>query len=576
MKERQNLLLPGVPRWPADQPVLVLEGVHKAFGAQTVLRDLHLSVPTGQTTVIAGQSGSGKSVLLRLMNGLTFADRGHVRLFGVDLASASERERTQLRKRCTMVFQNYALIDSMTVAQNVAFPLDQNTRMSKPEIERLVRELLEMLELPHAYHAMPSDLSGGMKKRVALARAVITNPEVVLFDEPTTGLDPIMIEFVDNLIIRTQAAYGITSVIISHDMASNRRLADQLAILADQRILCSGTFEDVQRSTLPEVLYFMGNATTERLQRGQASPPSGVSAPSEPAQTDTARVAPDGKTPPVTVSPITGSGEHARPSSPATQTPAATPPPAAAGEVVAWVKDLHKSFGNNHVLKGIDLSIPKGKITVIIGGSGSGKSVLVKHIIGLMKPSSGEIEVLGQRWQDLDARAASALRAQIGMLFQGAALFDSMTIRENLAFPLVEGLRQSRKQAMPQVHDIAEQTSVHTLLDRYPAQISNGERKRVALARALITKPQIMVYDEPTTGQDPVMMQRVDDMIVEANERFNITSIVISHDMLSTFRIADQIAMIHKGQLRIAGPPEALRASQDERVQAFIFAGAAP
>ena len=246
---------------------------------------------------------------------------------------------------------------------------------------------------------------------------------------------------------------------------------------------------------------------------------------------------------------------------------------------MATVKGLFKSFGNNAVLKGIDLTIPKGQITVVIGGSGSGKSVLIKHIIGLLDPDKGEIEVLGQRWRDLDGRGKQALRAQIGMLFQGAALFDSMTIRENLSFPLLEGPRKAdqprdRKAVRERVEAIAEQTSVKDILDRFPSAVSNGERKRVGLARALITQPKIMVYDEPTTGQDPIMMRRVDDMIVEANERFQITSIVISHDMLSTFRIANKVAMIHKGHLAAAGTPDELRACEDPRVQAFVFAGA--
>ncbi|MCA9543781.1 MAG: ATP-binding cassette domain-containing protein [Myxococcales bacterium] len=531
MAERRNLLLPDTARWPADTPVIELIDVHKAFGADVVLDGLSLTVETGKTTVVAGQSGSGKSVLLRMMNGLTLPDRGTVKLFGRDLARISERERTALRKRVTMVFQNYALIDSMTVAENIGFPLMQNTRMKRPDIDKLVRELLELLELPHAFDRMPSELSGGMKKRVALARAVITNPEVVLFDEPTTGLDPVMIEFVDNLIIRTQREFAITSVIISHDMASNRRLADTMAVLADGQIVTSGPFRQVMASEHPKVRAFVASAVTERMGRAEGGTPA------------------------------------AEAQAPAWQ-PAPDPAPP-----VARVTGLHKRFADNHVLKGIDLTIPEHKITVVIGGSGSGKSVLIKHIIGLLDPTAGVVETLGQDWAKLDGREKQALRGQIGMLFQGAALFDSMTVGENIAFPLTEGQRLRGKQVRERVAEIAEQTSVQGILDRFPAGISNGERKRVGLARALITRPKIMVYDEPTTGQDPIMMQRVDDMIVEASQTFDITSIVISHDMLSTFRIADKIAMIHKGELVAAGTPDELRACPDERVQAFIYAG---
>ena len=172
MATRTNLLLPDAARWPLDEPVIELIGVSKSFGETEVIRDLSLTVQTGKTTVIAGESGSGKSVLLRMMNGLTLPDSGQVRLFGHDLVQADERLRTTLRKRCTMVFQSYALIDSLTVAQNIGFPLAENTSMGPKEIRALVMDLLEMLELTGAVDELPASLSGGMKKRVALARAV--------------------------------------------------------------------------------------------------------------------------------------------------------------------------------------------------------------------------------------------------------------------------------------------------------------------------------------------------------------------------------------------------------------------
>ncbi len=519
---RRNLLLPDVDRWSGDGPLIELRDVSKRFGDLQVLSGLSLTVEAGKTTVIAGESGSGKSVLLRMMNGLTLPDTGSVLLFGRDLAAVSERERTELRKRCTMVFQSYALIDSMSVFDNVAFPLVQNTRMPRDEIARLVSDLLEMLELANAIHLMPAALSGGMKKRVALARAVITNPEVVLFDEPTTGLDPIMIDFVDQMILRTQREFDLTSVVISHDMASNQRLADTMCVLAEGRIVETGDFTAVCDSDHPAVRAFMAHVVTER-----------------------------------------GAGATLAEASPDLE---ATP-------VVARVSGLHKSFGDLHVLKGIDLEIPARRITVVIGGSGSGKSVLIKHIIGLLRPDEGRVEVFGEDLAALDTKGMARLRARIGMLFQGAALFDSMTVRENLAFPLVEGRGQRGKAVRAAVDEIAERLQVQGILDRLPAKISNGERKRVGLARALITKPEIMIYDEPTTGQDPVMMKRVDDMIVEASESFDITSIVISHDMVSTFRIADQVAMVYEGRLAAVGSPATLQASTDDRVRAFIYAG---
>ncbi len=526
---RKNLLLPEVERWPKTQPVLELLDVVKHYGGRAVLDGVNLSIKAGETTVIVGESGSGKSVLLRLMNGLTRPDEGQVKLFGVDLGRASERERTHLRKRCTMVFQSYALIDSMTVAENIAFPLANNTRLPFVEIDKLVDELLAMLDLAQAKNALPATLSGGMKKRVALARAVISNPEVVLFDEPTTGLDPIMIEFVDELILRTRQVFDITSVIISHDMASNRRLADTMAMLADGKIVSVGTFDEVSRDERPRVRAFMGSAVTERMGREPS-----------PASTETS----------------------------------AAPTEVRAPSVVS-IRGLERSFGDNHVLRGVDLDIPERKVTVVIGGSGSGKSVLIKHITGLLRPDRGHVSVFGKDLQTLRGKELIEVRARIGMLFQGAALFDSLTVRENIAFPLVERRRLRRPAIDAAVEEVSVRLKVPHLLDRFPAQISNGERKRVGLARAIITKPDIMIYDEPTTGQDPIMMRRVDDMIVEAQEAFPITSIVISHDMLSTFRIADQIVMVHRGRILAIGSPDELRSHPDPLVTAFIFAGGA-
>lgn len=526
---RINLLAPQITRWPNDQPIIELRKVSKSFGQHEVIRELDLKIMPGLTTVIAGESGSGKSVLLKMMNGLILPDEGEVYLFGQALTQINETVRTELRKRCTMVFQNYALIDSLTVRDNIAFPLVQNTSLPKSQVYDLVYDLLELLELSGTGDLLPSSLSGGMKKRVALARAVISNPELVLFDEPTTGLDPVMIEFVDSLIAKTQKNFGITSVMISHDMASNQRLAHHIAILVDGKIADQGSFWDIHNSKVPAVKNFMDSAVTERMQREVNSQLTSQELESQ------------------------SINAHRR--------------------YVAQLKNIHKSFADRDILKGISLQISQNKILVIIGGSGSGKSVLVKHIIGLFQPTSGEVEVLGYNITDGSRDKLREIQSQIGVLFQGAALFDSMSVKDNIAFPLIEGRRIPAKQVDPLVVEIAQKMSVDHLLEKWPAAISNGERKRVALARALITQPKIMIYDEPTTGQDPIMMRKVDDMIVEAAQLFNMTSIVISHDMGSTFRIADEIAMIYHGELLVHGTPEQVRRCADPRVQSFIFAG---
>ncbi len=502
--------------------MISLKNVYKSFGSKKVIEDLSLDIEENQMTVIAGESGSGKSVLLKLMNGLLLADQGEVLLFGENLAQISEKRRNELRQNCTMVFQNYALIDSLSVLENVAFPLIHSMNLSRTIAQKKALDILETLELTHAIHLLPSSLSGGMKKRVSFARAVVTQPKLILFDEPTTGLDPVMISFVDDLMLKMKRDFHLTAVVISHDMQSNKKLADRMGILAQGKIIEINGYDQMLQSQNPIVHHFISTALSNH---------SAI----EPASQQQVM------------------GDHQV-------------------ESLVSIKNLDKSFGELQVLKKISLEIPKQKITVIIGGSGSGKSVLVKHILGLFKPDQGELKVLGVDFINGDEKEILKAKSKIAVLFQGAALFDSMTILDNILFPLVEGRGLSRKQALPQALEIAEKLGVQQLLNRYPDQISNGERKRSALARALIIKPDIMIYDEPTTGQDPMMMHKVDEMIVEANRLFQITSIVISHDMSSTFRIADQIAMVYKGELLIAGDKEALLQCQDPRVQTFIHA----
>jgi phospholipid/cholesterol/gamma-HCH transport system ATP-binding protein len=241
---------------------------------------------------------------------------------------------------------------------------------------------------------------------------------------------------------------------------------------------------------------------------------------------------------------------------------------------VVEVRDVHKSFGEHHVLKGVSLWIPPKKVTVLIGGSGSGKSVIMKLIIGLLQPDSGTITVMGKDVSRLDDRGIITLRQNFGMLFQSAALLDSMSVLDNVAFPLIER-RLPRKEAAEKAQEVLEQLQIGELWDRNPSEISAGQRKRVGLARAIATRPPIMIYDEPTTGQDPVMTRYVDDMIVEAQELFDITSLVVSHDMASAFRVAHQVAMLHDGEIRACGTPSAVAASEDPWVRRFIYAGTA-
>ena len=225
------------------------------------------------------------------------------------------------------------------------------------------------------------------------------------------------------------------------------------------------------------------------------------------------------------------------------------------------------------MLKGVNLKIYPNKITVLIGGSGSGKSVIVKHIMGLFKPTSGEVRVFGQDIVPLEGHDLDTVRQRFGMLFQHAALLDWLTVEGNIAFPVQERTNLSKAVIKEKVEEIIEKLSIKDIRHRMPAEISEGQKKRVGLARAIIMRPEIMIYDEPTTGQDPLRTRDVDDMIQQAQEEFDITSIVISHDMSSTFRIAHMIALLYQGQIAAYGTPAEVRATQDDHVQHFIYAG---
>jgi len=251
----------------------------------------------------------------------------------------------------------------------------------------------------------------------------------------------------------------------------------------------------------------------------------------------------------------------------ATQEESATSEPNA----IVEIRDLRKSFGAQAVLRGIDLRIAEGRITTIIGGSGSGKSVLIKHIIGLLRPDHGEVLFRGDNIYAMGAAQLTKVRRHFGMLFQGAALFDSMTVLENVAFPLREHSRLSNSEVRDVVRTRLEELNLFGIEHKYPAELSGGMKKRVALARAIVLEPEIIIYDEPTTGLDPIMIAQVDDMIARTQERHRITSIVISHDMASTFRISNYIAMIHEGRIVAEGSPLELKASDAPLVRQFIY-----
>jgi phospholipid/cholesterol/gamma-HCH transport system ATP-binding protein len=244
-----------------SSPIIELIDVHKSFNEQKVLNGLNLQVQADQITVIIGQSGGGKSVLLKHMIGLIRPDRGKVLFEGVDTCCLDDKQLNDVRKNFGMLFQNAALFDSMTVAENVAFPLREHTRLKDDEIEQIVDFKLGQVGLKGARHKMPSDLSGGMKKRVGLARALALEPKIVLFDEPTTGLDPITADAIDRLIVDTQRHAKATYVVISHDIESTFKIADTVAMLYHGKIVEIGKPEAIKASeNLVLQQFIQGNA----------------------------------------------------------------------------------------------------------------------------------------------------------------------------------------------------------------------------------------------------------------------------------------------------------------------------
>jgi phospholipid/cholesterol/gamma-HCH transport system ATP-binding protein len=236
------------------------------------------------------------------------------------------------------------------------------------------------------------------------------------------------------------------------------------------------------------------------------------------------------------------------------------------------IDGLWKAFGDKEVLRGISLEVEEGTTFVVLGASGSGKTVLLKHVIGLLKPDRGTVHVDGREISALTGRELNEARRVFGMVFQGSALFDSMTVFDNVAFPVRERERRiphdellARVVESLRVVDLGED-----VLDEWPAQLSGGMRKRVSLARALVANPKIVLYDEPTTGLDPITTNSVDSMIDQAKVRRGVTSMVISHDIASAFRVADRLAVLYDGRIAAQGTPDEVRRSDDPYVQRFL------
>ncbi len=233
-------------------------------------------------------------------------------------------------------------------------------------------------------------------------------------------------------------------------------------------------------------------------------------------------------------------------------------------------REIHKAFGAKKVLRGVSLGIEPGEVMFIIGTSGVGKSVTIKHLIGLLTIDAGEIWFDGERIDQLSEKKFYPVRERIGMVFQHSTLFDSMTLRENVALPLRKHKGMRQRKALREADKRLEQVHMHEFAGRYPAALSDGMRKRAAIARTLTLDPEVVLFDEPTTGLDPVSARRIDKLIRELSDTVGCTCVVVSHDLASIFSIADRIAFVYQGRVHLCGDQDAFRHSPDPVVQQFI------
>ena len=239
-------------------------------------------------------------------------------------------------------------------------------------------------------------------------------------------------------------------------------------------------------------------------------------------------------------------------------------------ERIIHIKDLYKSFGDNHVLQGINLDVFNKENVAVLGRSGTGKSVLIKIICGLLVQDSGNVQVLGKEVNDLSHKELQKLRLEIGFSFQHSALYDSMTVRENLAFPLVRNKKQlSRAEVTREIESVLDDVGLLQTIDQMPSELSGGQRKRVGIARTLILRPKIMLYDEPTSGLDPITCIEINKLINHVKVKFNTTSIIITHDLTCAKMTGDRVAMLFDGKFLKQGTFEEVFASEDERIQDF-------
>ena len=236
------------------------------------------------------------------------------------------------------------------------------------------------------------------------------------------------------------------------------------------------------------------------------------------------------------------------------------------------IRGLTKSFGGKQVLRGVDLDVLEGETLVVLGASGEGKSVLLKHLVGLERPDSGEVIVEGQRLNDLSEDELAGIRKQVSMVFQGGALFDSLTVFGNVSYPLREHSRMDEPAIARRVKELLAMVELDGVEHLYPAELSGGMKKRVSLARAIALQPRCVLYDEPTTGLDPIVTLKIDSMIRSLQRQLGYTSVVVTHDLSSAFKVGDRFALLDDGRIRFSGTADEVRNSTDELMREFVRA----
>jgi phospholipid/cholesterol/gamma-HCH transport system ATP-binding protein len=234
------------------------------------------------------------------------------------------------------------------------------------------------------------------------------------------------------------------------------------------------------------------------------------------------------------------------------------------------IQGLKKAFGDREVLKGVDLEVQKGETLVILGRSGCGKSVLLRHVLGLLEPDAGEVQVFGERLADLSGRRRKEMRLKFGMVFQNAALFDSLSTAENVEFGLLEHRALNAREARARAKECLELVGLKDVEDRLPSDLSGGMRKRVALARAIAMRPDVILYDEPTTGLDPMTSDQINDLMVKLKNSLGVTAIAVTHDMHSALKVASRIALMDEGRVRCVETPDGARRSADPLLRQFL------